>query len=168
MHAEAGHRCGVCIGGLPSIVHNSMSKLRGTGTIIGGNGQIAGGDQLAARRGGDPFHFGNDRLRQAYNTQHHGGAGGEKVLKILESAIGVGPPRRHFFEVMAGTEMIAGAAYDHRFYPSIFGDLIKSLRQRGKHCQAERIDRPRRIEGKDRYPIAIFFCSFSKYGLATK
>ena len=51
-----------------------IDSRRAEGSGLGGNSQIAGRDQLAARGASDPLHAGNDGFGGVQNARHHRGA----------------------------------------------------------------------------------------------
>ena len=66
--------------------------------------KIAGGDELAAGRGGDALDRRDDRLRQRDDGLHESRAAREQLHVIAAAPVAVVPVRLHFLEVMAGAE----------------------------------------------------------------
>jgi hypothetical protein len=66
-----------------------------TRLVLGGNGQVAGGEQLAAGRGCHAMHLGDDRLRNGLDPEHELAADVEDAAIFADIAAG------HFGKVVA-------------------------------------------------------------------
>ena len=86
-------------------IHTVDAKL----CALGGDGHVAGRDELTACGGRDAVDLCDDRLRDGLNGHHHLGAAVEKVFKISLSAIFGLSTSGHLFEVVAGAEDLAFA-----------------------------------------------------------
>ena len=69
---------------------------------VGGDGEVAGGDELAAGRGGDALDARDHRHRQALDRQHHARALREQRLVVGLRRLGA-----HLLQVVAGAERLA-------------------------------------------------------------
>ena len=69
---------------------------RGEARRLGGDGEVAGGDELAAGGGGDAVHLRDHRLRDAVDRLHQHGADVEEPL------VEVGVATDHLAQVVAG------------------------------------------------------------------
>ena len=92
---------------------------RGEGGVLGGDGEIAGGDQLAAGRGGDTLDFGDDGLRDGLELLHQLGADIEDAAVFVDVAAG------HLAEVVAGAEDLAGGGEDDGANLAIAADFVE-------------------------------------------
>src|SRR6202035_5490400 len=70
---------------------------------VGGDGEVGGGDQLAAGGGGDAVDLGDDRLGKVDDALHQAGAEGEGAFVRL-----AGGDRADFLEVVTGAAGGAG------------------------------------------------------------
>jgi hypothetical protein len=90
-----------------------------------GDRQIATGDKLAARRGGDPVHLRDHGFRQADDRLHQTRALLQERVVIGPSSIGVLAMRRHFFEVVAGAECRTVGGYHDRAYAIVLARSVE-------------------------------------------
>ena len=75
--------------------------------VVGGDGHVAGGDQLAARGGGNPVGLRDDRLRHALDRLHQGAAARKQIGEIGCSCIFRLSSSLHFLKVMTRAERLA-------------------------------------------------------------
>ncbi len=88
--------------------HRGFHAGRAERRALLGEGEIAGGDQLAASGRGDPAHHGDDRLRNALDHAHQRDALVEDALIVARR------PVDQLAEIMAGREDRAvGGQNDH-------------------------------------------------------
>jgi hypothetical protein len=101
--------------------------------IVGGNGQIAGRDQLATRGGGDAVDLGDDGLGQGPDGGHDPCAGVEQPMEIGFATVGGLSALGHFLEVVTGAECFAIGAQDHRADRGVGGQSGALAFKRGEH-----------------------------------
>ena len=97
------------------------------------NGEVAGGDELAAGRGGDAVHLCDHRLRYAVNRLHHHRADVEELL------VERGVATDHLAQIVPGGERRAGALDHDRPHVRDRADLVERRDQLFHQRQRERV-----------------------------
>jgi hypothetical protein len=117
------------------------AELRG----LGGIGEVAGGDQLAAGGDGCALHPGDDRLRTGPDRLHHRAAAGEQVLE--PRLVGNRP---HLREVVAGAEDPAVRGDDDHPHLRVGGGRGDGVVEGRDHRGGEGVGPLRPVEGERR------------------
>ena len=98
--------------------------------VLGGDGQIAGGHELAAGGGGGAFHGGDHRFGAVHDGAHQLGALVHQQLGEGAAAIGIGAMRGELLEVVAGAERGApGGDHDRAHGCSLRGRVDGALQR---------------------------------------
>ena len=101
--------------------------------VLARDREVAGGDELAARRGGDAVHLRDHGLREAVDRHHQLAAGVEQLARGRQRAAG------HLREVVTGAERGPLAAHDDRVHRDIGGGLGERGEQVAQQGQRERV-----------------------------
>ena len=95
--------------------------------------EVAGGDELAARRGRDAVDLGDDRLGQGGDHLHDLGAAGEEIGEIGAAPVGGGAAGLHLLQVVTGAEGAPRPPQDHDAGIAVFREPGERRLQRGGH-----------------------------------
>ena len=121
----------------------NLDARRGEGGGVGGHGNVASGDQLAAGGGGKSLYLGDDRLGQQADGFHHAGAG------VKDGGVVVGAAVEQLVEVVAGAEYGALGADDHDAGGGVVGDFVQPFLQGGQGAGGEGVAALGVVEGED-------------------
>ena len=105
--------------------------------------EVAGREELAAGRGGEPVDPRDDRLRKADDAQHHAAATLEQGL--LERLVPVGV---HLLQIVPRAERPAGAGQDHDPYRRVLRDPVERILEGGDHRPGQGVEAVRAVEGQ--------------------
>src|SRR5437588_1187746 len=117
---------------------------------LGGDGEVALRDELAAGRGRRALHARDDRLRQRADRLHHAAALGEELLDLRPLL-----ERADFLEIVAGAEAFSGSGQHDHTNSTIFRDCIESSLQSFQHRAREQVHLLRSVHGQRADGVAI-------------
>ena len=75
----------------------TLAPGEGEPSTVGGDGEVASGDELAASRSGERMHLGDDHLRNGLHRIHHLGAHLEQLAGLFDRGTGGGYRQRITF-----------------------------------------------------------------------
>ena len=123
--------------------------------FLAGDREIAGGDELAAGRGGDALDRRDHRLRQRDDGLHEGRAAREQLHVIAAASVAVVPMRLHFLEVVAGAERRSHAREHNDAGLIVSRDRLELGDKRLEHVEAKRVEVARRVQGQGDHAIVV-------------
>jgi hypothetical protein len=115
---------------------------------LGGDRQIAARHELAAGRGRDALHGGDDGLRQTHDRLHHRAAGVHDLPKIGPAAIRVAAARGQFLHVVARRERRTIGRDDDGADAVVVMDFSQRAVQLGDQALRQAVARRRPVEGE--------------------
>src|ERR1019366_3673142 len=118
--------------------------------FVGSDGQIAGGHQLAARRGCGSLHLGNHRLRNGLDLHHQVGANIEDLPVIIDVLA------RHFGQIVARAKDVSRGCQDDGMNFAIAANGGKAVDQLAHEIERERVAPVRTVE-RDHRQISLAF-----------
>ena len=117
---------------------------------VAADGEVAGRDELAARRSRRPLDGGDDGLRQRDDALHQRGAALQDALIDGPAAVGVAAVGGEFLQVVAGAEHRPLGGDHHRPDARIRRDGVQLGVQRADEPFRQGVARLRPVEGEDR------------------
>ena len=133
------------------IIHPRKAEAR----ILSGDREIAGGDQLAARRGRDPLDRRDDWLRQRHDRLHERRAARKQLDVIIAASVAIVAMRLHLLEVVAGAERLSGAGEHDDARLVVIGDVVERGNEGLEHGEAQRIAVVRRVQSQDDDAVVV-------------
>ena len=112
------------------------------GRVVGGDGEVAHRDELAAGGRRDAVDARDDGLGEAREREHQAAA----VLEEASLPGGVAGVRAHLLEVVAGAEAAALRGEDDDAGVGIGGDLVHARLERREHGRGERVEAVAAVE----------------------
>lgn len=116
---------------------------RGEGSFLGGDGEIAGGHQLASGGRGDPLYLGDYGLRNGLQRLHETGADVEDAAVFIDVAAG------HLGEIVAGAEDFARGGEDDGAGLAIAADFIEGGDEIEHQFERESVAALGTVQGND-------------------
>ncbi len=120
-----------------------LHARRGERGFLGGDGEIAGGHQLASRGRRDALHFGDHGLRNGLHFLHQLAADVEDAAILVDVAAG------HLRQIVAGAEDFAGGRQNHGADLAIAADLPEGRDQLEHQFERERVAPLGAVQGDD-------------------